>query len=49
MTQADDAADYKRRKREIVIGNAARLRFSQMIAAECGQTFTAAAGINLYR
>ena len=47
MSQSDDAADYKRRK-EIAIGDAARLQLSQMIAAEQEQTF-AAAGINLYR
>ena len=40
--QSDDAADYKWRKREIAIGDAARLQLSQMIAAEQEQTLTAA-------
>ena len=42
MSQSDDAADYKRRK-EIAIGDAARLQLSQMIAVRQEQTFTAAA------
>ena len=48
MSQPDDAADYKWRKREIAIGNAARLQLSQMITAEQEQTL-AVVEINLYR
>ena len=39
MTQSDDAAGEEERN---CYGNAARLLFSQMIAAEQEQTFTAA-------